>query len=528
MRWYYLLLYVIMEMAKDQSGKSTPLLLFTSDKIKTASGRLEVRKICINVLERLRVGKRIHLKLISAMIRLINLASNSTHGITAIATHDGFDDVLDYDFHNGLVDDKALVLHRLRSGLDMIGLVSDKWELNATEVISSVFGLNDFRNSINSGFTHDAPGFMSFNINCDPEVIGEQIVHETTHLLFDNLLFFNDNVRKFVSCIPPIFSPFANKPRTAEYVIHGLFSYTSVFIYWKELQEKGLDRLDISGQRIRIVREYIYSAVRNLANVLDNRDWLRLDKIYKSLTHMQASGVWDYGNAMPSNIIPGEVLRLIDGKFSNIEKAEIILALEGQKVSRISKSINSLREVIETLNRLRIRYCFSNFLFESESDEGLNDFSNRITKLHNLDSVESTHLDIHIYLSKHRSDLLKSYSLDVDDRSGDLFGIPTCCQFFFYQNWDKSVRKYNGDLARVIYGAAGFTISDAHLYSPVSMYFDSGYCWHFPCSPRCEATRRVVDKRMAVMKKYPELHAKLLFIERNTVRFDPLQGYLLE
>lgn len=519
---------MIRELAKDASDPCKRLLDLPAEKIKSASRQLEVRRLCISAVETLRLRQRISTKDIDLLTRFIGLDLNIEPGIIAVVPKDKFKGVLDDDFLEGLVDDKKLVLDRLMTGLRMIGLVSGKWGQNAEDVICSVFGLQDDRNSINSGFTHDAPGFISFNVNCDPEVIGEQIAHETTHLLFDNLLFFNDSVRSFVSRIPPVFSPFANKPRTAEYMIHGLFSYTSVYIYWKALQEKGLDRMGVSETRKQEVKKYIISATRNLSNVLDSRGWGKLKSIYKLLTQMNAAGIWDCGISMPKTIHPGEVLQLLDGRFSNIEKAEIVLALEGNKVSRISKPISDIHETVDSLNRLRLHYCFSNFLFESDSDKGLNDFSNCITKLHNLDSVSSLNLDIHIYLSKHRAGLLEAFALDEQDLSGNLFGIPSCCQSFFRNNWDHAVNCYNGDLARLTYGTEKFSISDSLVYSPVSMYFDSGYCWHFPCSPFCAETKRVIDKRIDVMQRYPELHERLTAIEGKTIHFNPLSGYELD
>ena len=95
--------------------------------------------------------------------------------------------------------------------------------------------------------------------------------------------------------------------------------------------------------------------------------------------------------------------------LNNIECAELLLALEGNKVSRISKPISQIPKIINVIDSLPVFYCFSNYVFNSDEDESINNFHNTISNtynLNNLDSYLNYDLNIRIYFSHNQKDVL--------------------------------------------------------------------------------------------------------------------------
>ena len=106
---------------------------------------------------------------------------------------------------------------------------------------------------------------------------------------------------------------------------------------------------------------------------------------------------------------------------------------------------------MKIIHDLPVYYCFSNYIFTSKSDNKINDFQNIISSIYNLDTHINDNLDIHIYFSKNKNNLINSFILDQKDESATLFKTPKCCQKFFNKHWDSAVKKYNGDLTMLYF-----------------------------------------------------------------------------
>ena len=436
-----------------------------------------------------------------------------------------FGGVLDKEFIEGLCSDESKVMSALNLGFSELRQVSFAWYKKAKKALEVVAGIESEYNLINSGFTHDFPGFINFNINCDSRVIGEQLAHETAHLMFDNKIQFDERARKFVKSIPPVFSVFANKPRSAELVIHGLFSYSCVYVYWQAISGRNKTYSSIAKQRMKEVEVYLKRAIVDLNSVLTPFAWKRLFLIFKTICPLADRVTWTQPR-FPKNYTRKFITRLKE-HFNNIEIAELILAIEGNKVSRISIQVQRVERLMEILNRLPIYYCFSNYLFESNADENLDGFRNVITSIHDLDSLIDEELEIHIYFADSREKLKKAFLLDKEDKCAPLFKTPSCCENFFLKNWDCCVATHNGDMTR-LYAQNRKVVWNANpLYNPVGMYFGLGFCWHFPCKLDCKQTKRVVDERMKILKRYEEIYTSLSEIQKYKISVSANGRYTL-
>jgi hypothetical protein len=524
-RWVFIYLFNLNELRKSEKNSEQKINAIEYETLCRASRSKKCKRKSLIIIEKLRQNKALNNSDFT-LIKLIQSEANFHHSKLQVLTEqDNFNSVIDNDFIDGIVSDEKFVIKKLHDGYRIINSISPLWNKRIKGVLEIVSGIHDKENTINSGFTKDFPGFINFNTNCIDEVIGEQLVHESTHLLLDNLIFFNSSVRNFIQQFPPIYSIFAKKPRTFELVVHGLFSYTSVYIFWDNLMKYQLTDIKIAQKRKTEVTCYISDAVLNLNNILSDNDWIRLKKIYHNISPIDVDKLWSVKRK--EVITNNQIFNSFKNHFNDLEIAEILLAIQGNKVSRVSKNVKNIGGLIEYLNKLNLYYCLSNYLFESK-DEKINDFRNVISSTHNLDSVYNENLDIHIYLSNSKEKLLKAYYFDQNDMSGSLFGIPKCCQEFFKANWELAVKKFDGDLVKLLYAGKDFEIVENQLiYSPVAMYFEYGVCWHFTCKPLCISTKKIIDQRIKILKKFPYFKKKFTILQSSKVTFSKADGYKL-
>jgi len=523
-RWIHKYLFLLQKLTAENGREK--LTGITDQHLKIASSSLKVKKNALQLIEKKRSGKIFD----ENDFRFIELIQENQdlkpNKFVIIKSEDKLEEAIDQDFISGICDDETLVRNRIKNALELVCKISTLWKSNMSNVLETISGVYDERNVINSGFTKDFPGFISLNINADPSIIGEQIAHETTHLIFDNLLYFNSRTRAKVRNIPPIYSIFAQKPRSAELVLHGLFSYTSVYIYWDGLetilpQEKSRIRI-----RKKQVLKYIQASIVDLNNVLTKKDWELIIKLYKTICPIFSAELWKY----PENIkfLSNNTIRKLKKHLNDIELAELILAIEGNKVSRISKAIAEVKELIKIIKELPVCYCFSSYLFTSKSDDKINDFQNVITSIYNLDSYSDEPLDIHFYFSKNQKNLLRAHKLDQQDKCAPLFKTPNCCESHFNTYWEYAVKELGGDLTKLYFADLNkeFKITNL-IYNPIGMYFGLGFCWHFPCSLNCKSTQKVVDKRMKILMNYPYVFKKLIRINNYKLKVDLEKNYHL-
>ena len=525
-RWIHKYLHLIKKLTSN--GENENIEDISVENLIFASSNLNIIKSALSLTEDFRGNKKEFNK--SKFIDDIKACDkNLNTDFSIINSSHNFETAIDSEFLNPICDNKGLVIERVKEGINLINIISSEWKEKIEKAIHSVSGLFDEHNIINSGFTKDFPGFISLNINADFSIIGEEIAHESTHLLFDNLLYFNSDIREKIKKIPPVYSIFAKKPRSIELVLHGLFSYTSVYVFWKNLAQIYPDEQSRSKNRTEKVFKYIKAALQSLSNVLNHQQWKEIKNIYKTICPVFEDDLWNI-KIYKKKISIKSINKLKDN-FSNIESAEILLAIEKNKVSRISKPIAQINSIINIIEELPVFYCFSDYLFSSNEDKSINDFHNVISEtysLYNLDSYINYDLSVHIYFSSNQKELIDAFSLDKEDNCGKLFKTPSCCEKHFKNKWDYAVQYLEGDMTKLYFeNLKEDKILNNLQYNPIPMYFDLGFCWHFPCDLECEATKKVINERIKILKKYPLLFKELETLEKYQLYIDKRLNYRL-
>jgi len=284
-------LYLLQQLSKSHLGINISNITF--DELKNASRSLITKKTALSLIEKIRMNHRLLKSDLNFLKIITKTKSDNSKKIEILKSRHQFDKVIDKDFVLGLCEDENKVLDELNNGFSIIKSISLVWHNKMSKVLETVSGIVDERNVINSGFTKDFPGFINLNINADPIIIGEQIAHETTHLLFENILYFDKKVNSYIRQIPPVFSVFAKKPRSAELVLHGLFSYTSVYVYWDALLNLyPKEKVRIQKRKNQVI-VYINEAIKDLNNVLSDKDWNKIKIIYKKMCPVFIEKFWD-------------------------------------------------------------------------------------------------------------------------------------------------------------------------------------------------------------------------------------------
>ena len=317
-RWIHIYLYILRQF--NESNSKIKLDEISFETLKTASRDLNVKKKALELIEKKRANKVILKSDYIFLDLLLKSVKKEFSKLEILNSKHGFEKVIDNDFIDGICDNEKLVISEVEKGLEVIKRISSIWYKNMDDVLENISGIYDERNIINSGFTKDFPGFINLNINADPLIIGEQLAHETTHLVFENHLYFTNDTKEYIKSIPPIYSIFAKKPRSAELVLHGLYSYTSVYIYWNKLTTLfPLDkRIEKRKKQVQI---YIDAAIIDLNNVLKPNDWVRIKNIYKNICPIFDHDIWN--NTIQKKVITDTTISRLGKYLNDIEIAEV-------------------------------------------------------------------------------------------------------------------------------------------------------------------------------------------------------------
>lgn len=175
-------------------------------------------------------------------------------------------------------------------------------------------------------------------------------------------------------------------------------------------------------------------------------------------------------------------------KLDTQSKLELIYASAGQKVSRISVYMDSIFDLQSDLD---VPLLCSREMYTHIQDKRILKYSNIASektpiKINKFKSHKKNNM-VDIYISRNWLDATLSYSLDRENKSGELLGIPNCCRKFFRNNWENCVIENHGDLAfQLIKVELDKSKIQINKYSnPYSMYFGGSFLSHFPCSINC-------------------------------------------
>lgn len=356
--------------------------------------------------------------------------------------------------------------------------------------------------TIQSSTISEDTNLIFLSLNNPKFLISEQIIHEATHIRFSKLIKtaeFEDLFDYDFSW----FSPFANKVRSIELIANGHLAYSAVKAFYEELLEDSTDKRLLAFEVTN--REILKKRIAKIDELLDYSSEI----IY---TLFKDSETWrDFllSFVMPSQRSQTKIRSIGHLNLTNIERAEVILGLNTDKVSRITIPISFTKEIFQNLNLNN--FLFSNGALLESKEESLEYFSNLSIPLEShLDSEDDDSTLVHCYVGRDHEILKKAVVLDRDDLAGELFQIPKCCQSNFNDKWNFVVEFYSGDFIRYLIDHTPSEINFSWEINPIAMYFDFGFTWHFPCSFSCNETKRLSRLRFKQLSEYDPILAENL------------------
>jgi len=193
--------------------------------------------------------------------------------------------------------------------------------------------------------------------------------------------------------------------------------------------------------------------------------------------------------------------------LSDCVKAEILLALTGNKVSRITIPKFLADNLHALWGRIGPRCCASSYLVETKN-EGLGAFSNipaGFTPYVNGKNTLTNDL-IFIYVASTAHHASVCAKLDAADEAGKMLGIPTCCIEFYQKS--KSDTTHLDPFSLKTNSKTDLTLPwQLNFYS---MYTGSGLLWHFPCKNDCRNTISLIEERYQLIKRIDASFAEML------------------
>jgi hypothetical protein len=281
-------------------------------------------------------------------------------------------------------------------------------------------------------------------------------------------------------------------------------------------------RVDLPG------RQFVLNPMYNLAFLginleirINGRLRVRPDrKLEKLLTKLlinrskQDSKYLSAAKAMP----------LINPKFvgGSNQARECFLGITGKKVSRITLPLWKALQFIDSVGIGTISRFFVNSVYSRETKH----FSN-IAQYDDFESLGFLDItrDVYVYIAMNDELAEIARQLDMADNAGDLFQIPKCCQAFFRDNWESSVKNHGGDLYAKLISDFGKRKISTHRETLFPLnYIDQGYLFHFPCSPACSETINLMQERRIILK-HTTYAPSIDYSDVQHVAYKPGWGY---
>lgn len=395
--------------------------------------------------------------------------------------------------------------------------------------VLGLIGLKCERGAIHAFSDEHLPGFVAFGVNNPRGVLAEQLVHESVHTLLWSYLQLHPSVdcplaRQFAT-----YSPFVERPRSAVRVLHGVLSYAAVHAFWSRVLDSGMSDAALElpyqrahlrvTQRLKVLQERINSGMITLRQAFALVDMEHLASALSLDWALEGVCTKFSGKASLS-----EQLRVVQGApLSDISKAEIALALTGNKCSRVVLPAEGVGFLLP-LARAGTHFLVGRQGIKPASDILCGGFSNTVGSTCPVDSDEPG-MDVFVYFGPSPEEVRQTAELDECNQAAPLLGIPPCCEAYFEEHWD-AVRLRGGDLFSHLLRAQPERTSAAGSCNAAGMYFGWGLCWHFPCSLNCRSTSEIVSAREKVLMQLdPPLRRRLGAYEKGLLLWSTKHGY---
>lgn len=395
------------------------------------------------------------------------------------------------------------------NAIEYLNCIFDKELINKS--IRYVVGIDNIPGALNSCSTEDFPGLIAISINNDRDLLCEQIVHESTHCYFSQLLFHNQGIKSFFESLPSMVSPYTNTVRPLLRLMHGCLAYGNVSIFWSQISGHSDNK-----NRFQLTRKLYLEGNRIIESILDETGKDYWEQIKRSVLLHKVNS---------SNVVANNS-NMID--FLNpIEQAELTLALNGEKVSRISVTHSNSKSLYDYVSHYG-SIVFGNDSYVPCSDVNINGFSNLPSDIvpHILNT--NPEAEVFAYIGSDIKAVKTAFQLDMNNEAGSLLGIPECCQHFFKEHWDYVINEFQGDFTS-LYMNTKYKESKIIFGDWTSNYFSmfkgSGFTWHFPCSLKCEETQlHVIERSNRIKSINFELYSNLSALNKMPILWIETNG----
>lgn len=452
-------------------------------------------------------------------LQLIGSALPPIDGVTVLPVTASLQRIAGPKMNTLLVTDPSVVRTAWSRARGVLEQVRHFELMSAFQAVDLIAGFHGPHGEIRALSNPQFPGFVAIGVDNPPLILAEQALHEAVHVSFAACLALLPELSELTEDQVGVLSPFTNSVRTVERVAHGIVSYGAVRELWRaasaeaslpswmEFKDAGRAS-EIAARRIRTLDARLSVALRALVDAAG----MDICRILGELA-MRQFGV-ELNLPQISARLQSETVQAAgypseaEG-LTPIQRAELQLAVHGQKVSRITIPMADLPLVGFAL-LASTSVVPSNWVVRPVPDPVLGNFSNLSGETEHVTDADPSS-EVHLYLHKDPDLARQAALLDLEDQAGELLGIPSCCLDWFSRAWPKA-RAGGGDaFAMMIREAANEGhISVAAECDTSAMYRGGGLCWHFPCSPCCQSTIDVVRSRREFLRSCdPKLLAEL-------------------
>ncbi|MCB1633989.1 MAG: hypothetical protein KDI51_05325 [Xanthomonadales bacterium] len=215
--------------------------------------------------------------------------------------------------------------------------------------------------------------------------------------------------------------------------------------------------------------------------------------------------------------------------LNNQAVSEILLALAGTKISRLTAPASVIRLVSEALD---YPVFIASRSLAPVVDLALSGFSNQASDGGPVYDLAGDK-EVYAYFGSDLADLGIVSVLDRLNAAGSFLDIPACCRSFFSATWESCQEQHSGDLAFTLLSShrdwgKGRSLKISWQCNPYGMYMGGGLLWHFPCSSWCEHTIAVVDSRLRLLERVDsEFAAECCTFQQRAFRLFPDRRFQL-
>jgi hypothetical protein len=437
-------------------------------------------------------------------LKLIASSTQHTTGPTFLPRASGLQRIIGTHLGDHLVSDEAIISKAWTTAALVLRELKLEGLLDLLAAVDLIAGINGPRGEIRALSNPQFPGFVAIGVDGPPLILAEQAVHEAMHVVLAARIALDTDVGTIADDRVGILSPFTDSVRTIARVVHGVLSYAAVLVMWRAVAafpapERWMeisDRMrarEIAARRERTIMARLRLAMICLFDGAGAEVCRRTRKLADEFLDIQLPRVaLDVDSRKQIVAEAGYAVEL--SGLTPIERAELALAMCGNKVSRVSVPLSGISRVGFALVA-HTAVAVSSWTTRSIPDPKIGGFSN-VSKeaMHIVDAVSDS--EVHLYVHAKSSCVRKAAIFDREDNAGALFGIPRCCRKWYSHAWPRA-REMGGDLFSVMIRCAAQNgrVSVASECDASAMYRGGGLCWHFPCSPQCHETIKIVKAR---------------------------------